>query len=93
MDAWPENFFSPTDSLIASAVCINASAVYVNACGVYTGTTGVYRISRRRLYFFSHKNNFISFCIRFLAPLWNPSVDVLYAKRLSKPNECPLESV
>ena len=65
MNAWPETLFSPKDSSIASGVCINGCAVCINATGVSTDATGDYRFSRRRLDFFSHKNNFISFLHSF----------------------------
>ena len=61
-----KTFFSPTDSLIASGVCINATGVYVSSSGVYTNDTAVYRNSRRRLYFSRTKTILYPFASVFL---------------------------
>ena len=81
-------FFFP-DSLIASGVCINGCAVCINATGVSTDATGDYRFSRRKLDFFSHKNNFISFLHPFFPHYGIRSLMSFARNAFSKINERP----
>ena len=89
MNAWPETLFSPKDSSIASGVCINGCAVCINATDVSTDATGDYRFSRRKLDFFSHKNNFISFLHPFFPHYGIRSLMSFARNAFSKINERP----